>query len=286
MEEGVKVWAAGGPELWRKGSVSKRVPEAGKKTARITVVLDEGGTAEFVVSDEQDECADVKLRNVAGQASTLEGLGVEDLTSLTHLHEPTILYSLNQRYQSDLIYTGVGPILLAVNPFKRVQLYTDEILAAYRQDGERRHYDPEYDGTLAPHVYAIADKAYRNMTAPSNEYEHRSQVRECELAIDRCVCALLRHARAERGRTLESSRGGVFKLLLDSSTLVDTRPGASERGCSAHFSPTGKLSHIFVPFVFLSTTFREFLHTNLPLKKSSPDHRSEMPPEPRPALGA
>nr|BAF80876.1 myosin-like protein [Saccharina japonica] len=175
MEEGVKVWAAGGPELWRKGSVSKRVPEAGKKTARITVVLDEGGTAEFVVSDEQDECADVKLRNVAGQASTLEGLGAEDLTSLTHLHEPTILYSLNQRYQSDLIYTGVGPILLAVNPFKRVQLYTDEILAAYRQDGERRHYDPEYDGTLAPHVYAIADKAYRNMTAPSNEYEHRSQ---------------------------------------------------------------------------------------------------------------
>lgn len=182
MEEGVKVWAAGGSQLWQKGTVSKRVPQAGKKTARITVVLEEGGTANFVVSDEQDECADVKLRNVAGQASTLEGLGVEDLTSLTHLHEPTILYSLNQRYQSDLIYTGVGPILLAVNPFKRVQLYTDEILAAYRQDGERRHYDPEYDGTLAPHVYAIADKAYRNMTAPSNEYEHRSQVR-CELTI-------------------------------------------------------------------------------------------------------
>lgn len=206
MEEGVKVWAAGGPELWRKGVVSKRVHEAGKKTARITVVLEEGGTADFVVSDEQDECAEVKLRNVAGQASTLEGLAVEDLTSLTHLHEPTILYSLNQRYQSDLIYTGVGPILLAVNPFKRVKLYTDEILAAYRQDGERRHYDPEYDGTLAPHVYAIADKAYRNMTAPSNEYEHRSQVRCFTIASN----WPLRACSQQRGRTCQeqSWRGG------------------------------------------------------------------------------
>lgn len=172
----MKVWAAGGSRLWRKGIVSKRVPED-DKTVRITVVLEEGGTADFVVSaDEQEEFVDVKLRNVTGQASKVEGVGVEDLTSLTYLHEPTILYSLNQRYRANVIYTGVGPILLAVNPFKRVKLYTDEILAAYRKDGERRHYDPEYDGNLAPHVYAIADKAYRNMTAPSNEYEHRSQV--------------------------------------------------------------------------------------------------------------
>lgn len=177
MEEGVKVWAAGGPRLWRRGIVRKRVLES-NKTVRITVVLEEGGTADFVASaDEQDEFVDVKLRNVIGQASTFEGVGVEDLTSLTHLHEPTILYSLNERYKADVIYTGVGPILLAVNPFKRVQLYTDEILAAYRNDGERRHYDPDYDGKLPPHVYAIADKAYRNMTVPSNEYEHRSQVR-------------------------------------------------------------------------------------------------------------
>ncbi|CAM9283067.1 unnamed protein product [Pylaiella littoralis] len=178
MEEGVKVWTKGGPELWRKGVVSKRVPEAtgSSAIARITVVLEEGGTVEYAVAaDEEEECADVKLRNVAGQASNLEGAGVEDLTSLSHLHEPTILYSLSQRYDSDLIYTGVGPILLAVNPFKRVDLYSDDILAAYRKDGERRHYDPDYHETMAPHVYAIADKAYRNMTAPSNEYEHRSQ---------------------------------------------------------------------------------------------------------------
>ncbi|CAN0268630.1 unnamed protein product, partial [Ascophyllum nodosum] len=177
MEAGAKVWVAGGQELWKKGVVRSRTSVVGNnKSARIQVLLEEGGTAEFIVSvDDQDELTDLKLRNVFGQASTFEGVEVEDLTSLTHLHEPTILYSLHQRYQADVIYTGVGPILLAVNPFKRVKLYTDDFLAAYRKDGERRHYDPDYNGKLPPHVYAIADKAYRNMTAPSNEYEHRSQ---------------------------------------------------------------------------------------------------------------
>ncbi|CAM9598213.1 unnamed protein product [Choristocarpus tenellus] len=174
MEEGIKVWAAGGPELWRKGTVSKRF-SFGEKV-KIVVLLDKGGTAEFVVSaDEQDDSEHVKLRNVPGQASTLEGESIHDLTGLTHLHEPTILYSLNQRYLANTIYTYTGPILLAVNPFKRIPLYTDDILAAYRKDGERRHYDPDYEGTMPPHVYAIADKAYRNMTSPSTEYEHRSQ---------------------------------------------------------------------------------------------------------------
>lgn len=177
METGAKVWVAGGQELWRKGVVRTRMSlGGGSKSARIVVLLEQGGTAEFVISTHDgDELKDLKLRNVLGQASTFEGVGVEDLTSLTHLHEPTILYSLNQRYQNDAIYTGVGPILLAVNPFKRVNLYTDDLLVAYRQDGERRHYDPDYNGKLPPHVYAIADKAYRNMTAPSNDYEHRSQ---------------------------------------------------------------------------------------------------------------
>ncbi|CAN0188480.1 unnamed protein product, partial [Laminaria digitata] len=36
-------------------------------------------------------------------------------------------------------------------------------------------YDPEFVETKAPHVYAIADKAYRNMTTPTTEYGQRSQ---------------------------------------------------------------------------------------------------------------
>lgn len=42
-------------------------------------------------------------------------------------------------------------------------------------DGERRSYDPNFVETKPPHVYAIADKAYRNMTTPATEYGQRSQ---------------------------------------------------------------------------------------------------------------
>lgn len=42
-------------------------------------------------------------------------------------------------------------------------------------DGERRSYDPNFVETKPPHVYAIADKAYRNMTTPATEYSQRSQ---------------------------------------------------------------------------------------------------------------
>lgn len=56
------------------------------------------------------------------QASIEEGPEVDDLIVLTHLHEPAILYSLEERYNKDVIYTYTGPILLAINPFWRVPL--------------------------------------------------------------------------------------------------------------------------------------------------------------------
>jgi hypothetical protein len=50
---------------------------------------------------------------------------VEDLVTLTHLHEPSLLHVLSLRFSEDLIYTCSGPILLAVNPFKTLPLYTE-----------------------------------------------------------------------------------------------------------------------------------------------------------------
>ena len=82
-----------------------------------------------------------------------------DLCQLTHLHEPAVICCLKQRYSDDQIYTSTGPILLALNPFKRCKgLYSHETLMLYRDSGE--------DGMeckLPPHVYAIADDAYRKM---------------------------------------------------------------------------------------------------------------------------
>jgi myosin-5 len=108
--------------------------------------------------------------------------GVDDLISLTHLHEPAILHALRLRYDSDIIYTATGPILIAVNPFKPMGLYTEEMMNRYRLQGERGFASPAKDESFAtpfkqraaqkaasptprlpPHVYQTADDAYRAM---------------------------------------------------------------------------------------------------------------------------
>jgi myosin-5 len=104
-----------------------------------------------------DDIADLKLRNDVSESA------VENLINLPHLHEPAILFSLQLRYTRDEIYTYTGPILIAVNPFKRLQLYTQETLQIYYNSGLLRSQGVDVGSPLPPHVYAIADAAYRDM---------------------------------------------------------------------------------------------------------------------------
>lgn len=83
--------------------------------------------------------------------------GVPDLVLLSELSEPAICQTLQQRYQKDLIYTAIGDVLLSVNPFKNIKgLYGDEAIAAYI------HKSPIEN---PPHVYTIAESAYRAMSS-------------------------------------------------------------------------------------------------------------------------
>ncbi|OMJ18372.1 Myosin-2 [Smittium culicis] len=80
--------------------------------------------------------------------------GIDDLTSLSHLHEPAVLHNLKIRYSMRNIYTYSGIVLVAMNPFSRVQLYSQDILEAYA--GRMR-------GEMEPHLFAIAEDAYQGM---------------------------------------------------------------------------------------------------------------------------
>lgn len=48
----------------------------------------------------------------------------DDLITLPHLHEPALLHAVEERFMHDKIYTWTGPVLIAVNPFIRLPLYT------------------------------------------------------------------------------------------------------------------------------------------------------------------
>ena len=83
----------------------------------------------------------------------------DDLISLTHLHEPSVIECLINRYDKDIIYTYTGPILLALNPFHNLKdLYSDATMKLYWHHAEQNTNDD-----LPPHVYAVADAAFRGM---------------------------------------------------------------------------------------------------------------------------
>ena len=80
--------------------------------------------------------------------------GIDDLIGLQVLDEPNILQSLTVRYRKEAIYTYTGPILIAVNPWKRVPLYGSDMVQMYLTTPL---------SSLAPHPFSVADVAYKNM---------------------------------------------------------------------------------------------------------------------------
>jgi len=98
-----------------------------------------------------------------------------DLVELTHLHEPAIVHALRARYNTNSIYTYTGSILLALNPFKKLDsLYTRGMMELYwtkndntdmgmkddRDDNEKKGVDQQ---PPPPHAFAVAERAYSSM---------------------------------------------------------------------------------------------------------------------------
>jgi len=139
----------------------------------------------FHLSGEDPEAGVIASPSVRNNTEIVGG--VDDLIGLTHLHEPAILHALRLRYDADIIYTSTGPILIALNPFKKMNIYSNEIMEKYCSQGEKgtnagaastyttpfknRNRVIEEHKTaavlnksrLAPHVYQTADDAYRAM---------------------------------------------------------------------------------------------------------------------------
>ena len=88
------------------------------------------------------------LMPVSGRLDT----PVADLTHLETISTAAVLHTLRQRHAAQHIYTAVGPIILALNPFAPTAECTPQRLAELAACEE-----PD---TLPPHVFSIARSAY------------------------------------------------------------------------------------------------------------------------------
>jgi len=56
---------------------------------------------------------------------------VQDLITLGTLNEHTMLETIRLRYAANLIYTWTGTILVSINPFVLLPIYTPDIVQKY-----------------------------------------------------------------------------------------------------------------------------------------------------------
>lgn len=137
----------------------------------------------------------------------------DDLISLSHLHEPAVVECLQQRYDDDKIYTATGPVLLALNPFQNVPgLYGEATMKRYWEKAENQS-----KVFLPPHVYAIADEAFRSMMRSLEQ-----ALGEATTVRTSCDQSILVSGESGAGKTVTTKF--VMKYLAALSQRVGSEP--------------------------------------------------------------
>ncbi|XP_051565407.1 unconventional myosin-XVI-like isoform X1 [Myxocyprinus asiaticus] len=81
----------------------------------------------------------------------------DDLASLSELTDSSLLYEMQKRFANDQIYTYIGHILLLINPYKDLPVYSNLVSQLYMSSSGR------LCSSLPPHIFSSAERAYHVM---------------------------------------------------------------------------------------------------------------------------
>ncbi|KAL5538691.1 hypothetical protein UlMin_045979 [Ulmus minor] len=168
--------------------------------------------------------------------------GVDDMTKLSYLHEPGVLLNLAARYEINEIYTYTGNILIALNPFQRLSHLYDACMM--------ERYKGAQFGKLSPHVFAVADAAYREMInqGKSNSIlvsgESGAGKTETTKMLMRYLAFLGGHVAAE-GRTVEQQvleSNPVLEAFGNAKTSRNNNSSRFGKFVEIQFDKKGRIS--------------------------------------------
>uniref|UniRef100_A0A673ATH0 Myosin Ic, paralog a n=1 Tax=Sphaeramia orbicularis TaxID=375764 RepID=A0A673ATH0_9TELE len=82
-------------------------------------------------------------------------VGVQDFVLLENYNsEAAFIENLRRRFRENLVYTYIGSVLVSVNPYKELEIYSKQQMERYRGVS---FYE------ISPHIYALSDNTYRAM---------------------------------------------------------------------------------------------------------------------------
>ncbi|CAM9114900.1 unnamed protein product [Pylaiella littoralis] len=191
------VWVSDDETVWRAvkkapgkecGSPRKRTPKSAATSDSVWVNLPgQAGAVEVP-----------KVQTHAYDPS--HALDLDDASKLNQMHEAPLLDLLLRRFRKETIYTNVADVLISVNPYKSIPLLYEVPLQQMQDepndefeesDGEREdieegrgrgggigggHQDTRpkalRNKLAKPHVFSVADRAFRYMKSPKAEFIH------------------------------------------------------------------------------------------------------------------
>uniref|UniRef100_A0A8U7NXA4 Myosin VA n=1 Tax=Corvus moneduloides TaxID=1196302 RepID=A0A8U7NXA4_CORMO len=137
-------------EVWKSAELLKDY-KPGDKVLQLR--LEEGKDLEYSLDPKTKELPPLRNPDIL--------VGENDLTALSYLHEPAVLHNLKVRFiDSKLIYTYCGIVLVAINPYEQLPIYGEDIINAY--SGQNM-------GDMDPHIFAVAEEAYKQMARFRNQ---------------------------------------------------------------------------------------------------------------------
>ncbi|XP_068124131.1 unconventional myosin-XVI isoform X2 [Hyperolius riggenbachi] len=98
--------------------------------------------------------------NMMGSSAKLEQIKLmpaapnDDLATLSELTDSSLLYEIQKRFKNNQIYTYIGNILLLVNPYKDLPIYSSLVTQLYHNTSGR------LCSSLPPHIFACSERAY------------------------------------------------------------------------------------------------------------------------------